>query len=330
VVYRRASESDVEMLLIVFIVLNAATARPDFTQVQAQVQAHLTRGEQLLSQGDYESALWNFQQANAVLSTPIGVLGAAECYEQLGDRAFAAYYYRAYLRRAPDARDGLEIAERIGDLLLTETKEGRGLLEVESAVAAKGSVDGHSYNAFPIAAFLPPGDHELLVEFPSGPQMQIVSVKTGALTTLRLVTPPEASPTVASIAPLSSSLNAEARPPWIVIAHPGSYTRLSAGKLREIFSGERIVSLNGQIAQVVLPWQGSRARAAFLSVFLGKTEASFQASWVKQVFRGGGARAPLEFQTDEEVVAAVASQPGAIGIVAADTATAGVTRVGIR
>src|SRR5215469_9548827 len=166
----RAAESDVEMLLIVFMLLNATTARPDFTEVQAQVQAHLTRGERLLRDGDYENALWNFQQANTRLSTPIGALGAAECYEQLGDRAYAVYYYRAYLRRAPDARDALEIAERIGDLMFTEAKDGRALLEVESAVAAKGSVDGHSYNAFPIAAFLPPGDHELLVEFPSGPQ----------------------------------------------------------------------------------------------------------------------------------------------------------------
>jgi hypothetical protein len=319
------------MLLIVFMVLNATTAGPDITQVQAQVQAHLSRGERLLRDGDYENALWNFQQANAQDSTPIGALGAAECYEQLGNKAYAAYYYRAYLRRAPDAPDGLEIAERIGDLMFTEAKDGRALLEVESAVAAKGSVDGHPYNAFPIAAFVPPGDHEVLVEFPSGPEKRVVSVKPGRLTTLQLAPPAGVSRTVATrMAPVSTSLQAEERPAWIVIAHPGSYTRLSADNLREIFSGDRMVSLNGQIAQVVIPRVGSRTRAAFLSTFLQKTEASFQSSWMKLVFRGGGARAPLEFQTDEEVVAVVASQPGAIGIVAADTPTAGVTRIGVR
>ena len=318
------------MLLIVFMVLNATTARPDFSEVQAQVQAHLTRGERMLRDGDYENALWNFQQANARLSTPIGALGAAECYEQLGNRAYAVYYYRAYLRRAPNARDALEIAERIGDLMFIEAKDGRALLEVESVVAAKGSVDGHPYNAFPIAAFLPPGDHELLVEFPSGPQKRVVSVKPEGLTTLQLAPPPGVSPTAASIARVSKSLQDEEPPVWIVIAHPGSYTRLSADNLREIFSGDRMVSLNGQIAQVVIPRVGSRTRAAFISTFLQKTEASFQSSWMKLVFRGGGARAPLEFQTDSEVVAVVASHPGAIGIVAADTPTAGVTRIGVR
>ncbi len=115
----------------------------------------------------------------------------------------------------------------------------------------------------------------------------------------------------------------------MVIAHPRFATRISSEKLREIFSGEVVASLQGQIVQVVLPHEGSPTRNAFLLGFLGKSDSSFQASWVKLLFRGSGARPPLELLTDADVVKAVASQPGAIGIVAAGTETAGVTRVSI-
>jgi hypothetical protein len=116
----------------------------------------------------------------------------------------------------------------------------------------------------------------------------------------------------------------------MVIAHAGFDGQLSAEKLREIFTGGSTVSLDGQAAQAVIAREGTPSRTAFLSGFLRKTDASFQASWVKAMFRGGGARTLMELSTDEDVVKEVATHPGAIGVVAAGTGTAGVTRVGLR
>jgi hypothetical protein len=364
------------MLLIALMVLSAANPRSDVAEAEPAAQAYLSRGERLFTEGDFENALWNFQQANARHPTPAAALGAAECYERLADKAYAVYYYRAYLRRAPNAADGLEIAERVGELLFTEVQNGRGLLEVESPVPANGSIDGRSFNSFPIAAFLPAGDHELLVDFPTGRQRRIVSLKRGKPTTsLKLDAPSEITRTAASIDagpsggrnpnpgttlepfpglgpggdPASRiSLNRPAPsrgggpdpspspaklsdgPGWMVIAHAGSQAELSAEKLRQIFTGGSIVSLDGQVAQAVIGREGSPSRTAFLSGFLRKTDASFQASWVKTMFRGGGARAPMELPTDEDVVKAVATHPGAIGVVAVGTQTSGVTRVSLR
>src|SRR5262249_308277 len=132
------------MLLFSLIVLTAATPRAAPVHAEQHAQAYLARGEKLLRDGDVENALWNFQQANARYPSGAAAFGAAECYERLGDKAYAVYYYRAYLRRSPSASDGLEIAERVSSALFSELQNGRGFLEVEAPVAAKASIDGRA------------------------------------------------------------------------------------------------------------------------------------------------------------------------------------------
>lgn len=322
------------MLLVSLVVLAAAAPRTDPAQAEQHSQAYLARGEKLLRDGDFENALWNFQQANTRYPSAAGAIGAAECYEHLGEKAYSVYYYRAYLRRSPGAADGLEIAERISAALFGELQNGRGFLEVESAVPGKATIDGRPVGTLPVAAFLPLGEHEVVVEFPGGSQRRVVSLKKGKLTnSLVMEAPAEITRTAATLSPsppAAEVATAVDGPQWMVIAHPGWVGRLSAEKLREIFGGESVSSLDGQIVQVVLPREGNPARHAFLLGFLGKTNASFQASWVKLLFRASGARPPLEVLNDAEVVKAVASHPGTIGIVGAGTETAGVTRVSIR
>lgn len=324
-----------QMLLLPLIVLIAAAPRIDPLQAEQHAQAYLARGEKLLRDGDFENALWNFQQANSRFPNAAAAMGAAECYEQLGEKAYAVYYYRAYLRRSPGASDGLEIAERVSTALFGELQSGRGFLEVEGPQPAKVSIDGRAAGTLPAAAFLPLGEHEVAVEFPGGTQTRIVSLKKGRLTTSLTVEPtPEITRTAAKLGPSPPPTPEPAEdaegPKWIVIAHPDFVSRLSPDKLREIFSGDEVSSIQGQIVQVVLPREGNPARNAFLLGFVGKSNASFQASWVKLLFRGSGARPPLELLSDADVVKAVASHPGAIGIVAAGTETSGVTRVSIR
>ncbi len=322
------------MLLFSLIVLTAVTPRTDPVQAEQHAQAYLARAEKLLRDGDVENALWNFQQANARYANAAAAIGAAECYERLGEKAYAVYYYRAYLRRSPGAPDGLEIAERVSGALFSELQNGRGFLEVDAPVPAKASIDGRAVGSLPVAAFLPLGEHEVAVEFPSGTQTRGVSLKKGKLTTsLSVEPPPEITRTAANLQPSSPSsapAKEEEGPKWMIIASPGFISRISADKLREIFSGEVVTALDGQIVQIVLPREGSPTRNAFLQSFLGKSNASFQASWVKLLFRGGGARQPLELPADADVVKAVGNHPSAIGIVSAGTEIAGVTRVSIR
>jgi hypothetical protein len=321
------------MLLYSLIVLTAATPRTDSVQAEQHAQAYLARGEKLLRDGDVENALWNFQQANVRYPNAAAAIGAAECYERLGEKAYAVYYYRAYLRRSPAASDGLEIAERVSSALFSELQNGRGFLEVEAPTPAKASIDGRAVGNLPVAAFLPLGEHEVAVEFPSGTQTRVVSLKKGKLTnSLSVEPPPDITRTAANLQPDSPPIPAtkEDGPKWMAIASPGFISAVSADKLREIFSGEVVAALDGQFVQIVLPREGSPVRNAFLLGFLGKSNASFQASWVKLLFRGGGARPPLELLTDADVVKAVATRPGAIGIVSAGTEIAGVTRVSIR
>ena len=318
------------MLLFSLIVLTAATPRTDSVQAEQLAQGYLARGEKLLRDGDVENALWNFQQANARYPNAAAAVGAAECYERLGEKAYAVYYYRAYLRRSPGASDGLEIAERVSSTLFSELQNGRGFLEVEAPIPGKASIDGRAVGNLPVAAFLALGEHEVAVEFPGGTQTRVVSLKKGKLTTsLSVEPPPEITRTAANLQP-GSLPKEEEGPKWMAIASPGFISLISADKLREIFSGEVVATLDGQFVQIVLPPEGSPARNAFLLGFLGKSNASFQASWVKLLFRGGGARPPLELVSDADVVKAVATRSGAIGIVSAGTEIAGVTRVSIR
>src|SRR5262249_50757233 len=196
------------------------------------------------------------------------------------------------------------------------------------------SIDGRALGNLPVAAFLPLGEHEVSVEFPSGTQTRAVSLKKGKLTTsLSVEPPPEITRTAASLppsSPLIPSPKEEEGLKWMAIASPAFINRISADKLREIFSGDAVAALDGQIVQIVLPREGSPARSAFLLGFLGKSDATFQASWVKLLFRGSGARPPLELLSDADVVKAVATRPAAIGIVSAGAEIAGVTRVSIR
>lgn len=148
-------------------------------------KALFTQGEKLYGQGEYGGAIWSFKQADAIHVTPEVAFDLAKCFEKLNDAAYATYYYRLYLRRAPQAADALEVAEKIGSALAAGEAEGWGLIEVEGFGAKDIRLNGKLYPEFPVAAFLPPGDYEVTATFPSGVQKQLVQVKTGKTTTVQ-------------------------------------------------------------------------------------------------------------------------------------------------
>ncbi len=81
---------------------------------------------------------------------------------------------------------------------------------------------------------------------------------------------------------------------------------------------------DGTTVEPVEPPEKSRTRAYFLSdVMGGKSALALKTFWQKRVFSGRDTP-PVEKASDEEVVAFVKANPGAIGYVAPSAAVAGV------
>lgn len=146
---------------------------------QERFKSYFTQGETLYQQGEYGAAIWNFRQADSIRVTPEVAFDLAKCHEKLGDVAFATFYYRQYLKRAPNASDALDVAERVGTVLAKAEGEGRGLLEVQSPGATELSVNNGRFAEAPAVMFLPPGEYEVSARFPSGVKTMVTQIRTG-------------------------------------------------------------------------------------------------------------------------------------------------------
>ena len=182
------------------VLLFALTAAPGAGEAET-FKAFFTRGEELFAAGDMDAAIANFRRADLLRPTPEVAFDMAKCHEKRGEKAYATYYYRLYLRRAPKAADVLDVAERVGEALAEAEAEGRGLLEVDSPLRGKATVNGVAYAEFPVAVFLPPGDYELQASFSAGPRKLMAAMHTGKITSIvfeplapPLVATPSASP----------------------------------------------------------------------------------------------------------------------------------------
>jgi hypothetical protein len=149
---------------------------------QERFKAYFTQGESLYQQGEYGAAIWNFRQADSIRVTPEVAFDLAKCHEKIGDVAFSTFWYRQYLKRAPNASDALDVAERVGNVLARAEGEGRGLLEVQSPGAVDLTVNKASFAEGPVAVFLPPGEYELSARFPSGVKTMVAQIRTGKTT----------------------------------------------------------------------------------------------------------------------------------------------------
>jgi tetratricopeptide (TPR) repeat protein len=164
-------------------------------------KAFFSRGEELFAIGEMDAAIANFRRADLLRPTPEVAFDLGKCHEKRGEKAYATYYYRLYLRRAPKAPDALDVAEKVGEALAEAGGDGRGLLEVDSTMRGKATVNGVAYAEFPLAVFLPPGDYELQASFSAGPRKLMVAMHTAKVTSITfeplpplLVAPAELAP----------------------------------------------------------------------------------------------------------------------------------------
>ncbi len=222
----------------------ADAADPD---VSARFKALFTKGEALYVAGDLGAAIWNFRQADGLLETSEVAYDLAKAYEKLGDDAYSTYYYRLYLRRAPQATDALDVAELVAEALARAEASGRGLLEMESAEVGSVVVQGKRFEELPAATFLPPGDCEVVATLRPGLVRKTAAIRTGKTTTVVLaVTPPLVTVAVEPPTPALRDLGVERRGgPWLTRerVHVGAVVGAAVG-LTSLFAGIALGSMS--------------------------------------------------------------------------------------
>lgn len=180
----------VATVLAAFIL--SATPADATAAEQERFKALVLEGERHFGEGDYGAAIWSFRQADALRVTPEIAYNLAKAHEKIGDEPMTAYYFRLYLRRAPDAPDALEVAEILGELLAKMEADGQGLVEIDSPRDGTLTLNGRVWPHLPVAAYLPPGDYDITVRFGQDEVKRTVSVRTGRTSSLTIepVAPP--------------------------------------------------------------------------------------------------------------------------------------------
>lgn len=161
------------------------------------------RAEAQFQAGDYGAAVALFRQADRQRVTPEVAFDLAKCFEKLGDEAYTAYYYRLYMKRAPEAPDTLEVAEKVGTALAKAESEGQGFLELDAPRATVVRLEGREYPEPPVALFLAPGDYEVSADFPGGRRTMMVHIVTGRTSTVAF------EPLAPPLVPMENALSPE-------------------------------------------------------------------------------------------------------------------------
>jgi tetratricopeptide (TPR) repeat protein len=137
----------------------AAPAAPSGTALE-QAREKYQRGAEAYKARRYQEAIDRFLEADRLASSPAFAFNVAVAYEDLGDRARALHWFRAYLRRAPNAKDRADIERRISRLQGELHAKGVQQVSVESVPeGAKLTVDGRPVGTTPWAGELAPGKH---------------------------------------------------------------------------------------------------------------------------------------------------------------------------
>ena len=122
---------------------------------------------------------------------------------------------------------------------------------------------------------------------------------------------------------------ASARAQVLVIANPSvKASDVSSADLRDVFTGASSTLKDGSRVTPVLLKSGS-INDGFLSLYVGKSDAAFRASWRSLLFSGQGV-IPRTFDSEVAMVDYVAHTPGAIGYIGKSTPHEGVRTLAVR
>ncbi len=109
----------------------------------------------------------------------------------------------------------------------------------------------------------------------------------------------------------------------VIVNNANPVTEMSSDAVARLFLKQSSTFPGGAAATPVEPAKGSAARAAFAKTILNRTVQSLDTYWQQEIFSGRDVP-PISRSTDDEVVAFVRSNPGAIGYVSGSSPTPGV------
>lgn len=131
---------------------------------RAEGKARYERGAEAYSAGRFKDAIELFLQADALAPSAALSFNIARAYEKIGDDASSLQWYRDFRRRAPDAKNGPEVDERIHALEGILAKKGVQQLTVLSRpLGATVIVDEQPVGVTPYTGQLPPGTHKIVL-----------------------------------------------------------------------------------------------------------------------------------------------------------------------
>ena len=115
----------------------------------------------------------------------------------------------------------------------------------------------------------------------------------------------------------------------VIVNSANATDELSADQAAKLFLKQATKFPSGAAATPVDQAKGAAVRAAFSKAVLGKSVAAVETYWQQQIFSGKDVP-PSTKPSDDDVIAFVKGNAGAIGYVSAGAAVAGVKVVGIR
>lgn len=128
---------------------------------------------------------------------------------------------------------------------------------------------------------------------------------------------------------LLAAVPAHAQDFKVIVNSANTTTDLSSATLSKLFLKESAAFPNGTAASPVDLGKDSPVRSVFSKKVLGRSSAAVETFWQQQIFSGKEVPPPRK-ASDDEVVAFVKANPGAIGYVSAGASTAGVKVVDIK
>jgi tetratricopeptide (TPR) repeat protein len=140
---------------------------PDPTSVegkQAEGKARYERGAEAYAAGRYKDAIDLFLQADALAPSAALSFNIARAYEKISDDAATLQWYRDFRRRAPDAKNGPEVDQRIQQLEGVLASKGvQQLTVLSSPLGATVMIDEQPVGITPFTGQFAPGPHKVVL-----------------------------------------------------------------------------------------------------------------------------------------------------------------------
>jgi hypothetical protein len=130
---------------------------------RAEGKVRYERGADAYAKGRFTDAIDLFLEADALAPSAALSFNIARAYEKIGDDAACLRWYRDFRRRAPDAKNGPEVDERIHALEAALAAKGvQQMTVLSSPLGATVIIDEQPVGVTPFTGQFPPGKHRVV------------------------------------------------------------------------------------------------------------------------------------------------------------------------